>query len=122
MLPIAVYNGRCTFEIYHCNAGITFKKMKFQNVRIVSLDDVILCILYMFYSYSMFFILFILEEKLRGHHFIFKLQVNNLHINITWSAPLMPRGPLSAFRLQIRELPNEKSHVIHVSTSILDFI
>ena len=65
-------------------------------------------------------------KKFRGHHFIFKLQVNNLHINITWSAPLMPRGPLSAFRLQIRELPNEKSneksHVINVSTNFVDFM
>ena len=56
----------------------------------------------------------------------FKLQVNNLHINITWSEPQIPRGPLSAFRLQIRELPNEnsnkKSHVINVSTNIVDFI
>ena len=56
----------------------------------------------------------------------FKLQVNNLHINITWSEPQIPRGPLSAFRLQIRELPNENSnkdtHVINVSTNILDLI
>ena len=52
--------------------------------------------------------------------------MNNLHINITWSGPQIPRGPLSAFRLQIRELPNEKpntnSHVIDVSTNIYDSI
>ena len=32
--------------------------------------------------------------------------MNNLHINITWSRPQIPRGPITAFQLHIKELPN----------------
>ena len=45
-----------------------------------------------------------------------QLQVNNLHINVTWSEPLLPRGPLTTFQLRIQENP-EISSEISVSKS-----
>ena len=37
--------------------------------------------------------------------------MNNLHINISWSGPLLPRGPITAFQLQIEEQPSDPSNV-----------
>ena len=30
-------------------------------------------------------------------------QVNNLHINVTWTRPVFPNGPIRSFLLQIQE-------------------
>ena len=52
-----------------------------------------------------------MEYKLKGIAWLkYCFQISNFRLNINWSPPIMPGGPISYYHLEITEL-NEKEGV-----------